>query len=81
MKIIGITGCTGSGTSTLLKAAEALGGLCIDCDKLYHELLKTDAEMLSELEKNSLKAYGAHLGCQDFEEKYDETVIGFLENL
>ena len=50
MKIIGITGCTGSGKSTLLKAAEALGGLCIDCDKLYHELLKTDVEMLSEIE-------------------------------
>ena len=34
----------------------------------------TQEEMLSELEKNGLKAYGAHLGCQDFEEKYDETL-------
>lgn len=50
MKIIGITGCTGSGKSTLLKAAEALGGLCIDCDVLYHSLLKTDKQMLADIE-------------------------------
>lgn len=50
MKIIGITGCTGSGKSTLLKAAQALGGLCIDCDEVYHELLKTDAAMLAQIE-------------------------------
>ena len=52
MKIIGITGCTGSGKSTLLKAAEKMGGLCIDCDALYHELLKTDMQMLAEIDSH-----------------------------
>ena len=49
MKIIGITGSTGSGKTTLLRAVEARGGLCIDCDKLYHELLARDENMLSAL--------------------------------
>ncbi|MBR6824963.1 MAG: aminopeptidase, partial [Oscillospiraceae bacterium] len=50
MKILGITGGSGCGKTTLLKAAEALGFRCIDCDALYHELLKTCKPMLSELQ-------------------------------
>ena len=49
MKIIGITGGSGSGKTTLLRAVEKRGGLCIDCDTLYHRLLQTDARLLREL--------------------------------
>ncbi len=49
MLVIGITGGTGCGKTTLLKELEAAGGCAIDCDALYHELLKTSKEMLSEI--------------------------------
>ncbi len=50
MLILGITGGSGAGKTTLLKEIEALGALVIDCDAVYHDLLETDAEMLSEIE-------------------------------
>ena len=49
MKIIGITGGTGCGKTTLLRAVQKRGGLCIDCDEVYHRLLKEDARLLSAL--------------------------------
>lgn len=49
MTVIGITGTTGSGKTTLLQAVRKHGGLCIDCDALYHRLLKQDKQMLSAL--------------------------------
>ena len=48
--IIGITGGTGSGKSTLLHMIADLGGLVLDCDAIYHELLQTDAELLNRIE-------------------------------
>ena len=48
--IIGITGGTGCGKTTLLNSIEALGGLVIDCDAVYHRLLQTDAAMLSAID-------------------------------
>jgi dephospho-CoA kinase len=48
--IIGITGGTGSGKSTLLHLIEDLGGLVLDCDAIYHELLQTDTALLSAIE-------------------------------
>ena len=48
--ILGITGGSGCGKTTLLKAAEAQGFCCIDCDSLYHELLHSSTAMLAELE-------------------------------
>ena len=42
MRILGITGGTGSGKTTLLRLVERHGGTAIDCDALYHELLRTD---------------------------------------
>ena len=48
--IIGITGGTGCGKTTLLEAIESCGGLVLDCDAIYHELLQTDKEMLSAIE-------------------------------
>ena len=48
--ILGITGGTGSGKTTLLKTAEALGFQVLDCDRIYHELLRTDMQLLSAIE-------------------------------
>lgn len=48
--IIGITGGTGCGKTTALQAVEQLGGMVIDCDKVYHDLLLTDAGMLRAIE-------------------------------
>lgn len=48
--IIGITGGTGCGKTTLLNLIRDHGGLVLDCDAIYHELLKTDAAMLSAIE-------------------------------
>lgn len=51
MTIIGITGPTGAGKTTALSELEKLGGAIIDCDAVYHELLKSDTALQSELEK------------------------------
>ena len=48
--IIGITGGTGCGKTTLLNMIRDLGGMVLDCDAIYHELLKTDARMLAAIE-------------------------------
>ena len=48
--IIGITGGTGSGKATLLQVAQELGFQVLDCDAIYHGLLKTDAALLSTIE-------------------------------
>ncbi len=47
--IIGITGGTGCGKTTALRAFEALGGLILDCDEIYHTLLKTDEILLKAI--------------------------------
>ena len=48
--IIGITGGTGCGKTTALSILEELGGLIIDCDRVYHDLLKKDEALLSSIE-------------------------------
>lgn len=48
--ILGITGGTGSGKTTLLNAAGMLGFQVLDCDRIYHELLETDAGLLRAIE-------------------------------
>ena len=48
--ILGITGGTGCGKTTLLKAIEDLGGLVLDCDAIYHRLLTTDKAMLDAID-------------------------------
>jgi len=42
MIVIGITGPTGAGKTTALNQVEKLGGTVVDCDAVYHELLKSD---------------------------------------
>jgi len=48
--IIGITGGTGCGKTTLLELIREKGGLVLDCDAIYHELLKTDKNLLASIE-------------------------------
>ena len=48
--VLGITGGTGCGKTTLLKAFESIGGVVMDCDAIYHELLKTDTSLLGAIE-------------------------------
>ena len=48
--ILGITGGTGCGKTTLLSAIEKAGGLVLDCDAVYHELLKTDKSLLAAID-------------------------------
>ena len=48
--IIGITGGTGCGKTTLLDVIRELNGMVLDCDAIYHQLLKTDAALLSSIE-------------------------------
>ena len=47
--IIGITGGTGCGKTTLLKEIEARGGQVLDCDAVYHELLTRDMALLNAI--------------------------------
>ena len=51
MTVIGITGPTGAGKTTLLQEVERLGGGVIDCDAVYHELLKRDTTLQDRLEQ------------------------------
>jgi dephospho-CoA kinase len=48
--IIGITGGTGCGKTTLLNLIRDMGGVVLDCDEIYHRLLKTDASLLRAIE-------------------------------
>ena len=50
MYVIGITGPTGAGKTTALRVLEELGGQIFDCDAIYHELLRTDRELLEQIE-------------------------------
>lgn len=40
--VIGITGPTGAGKTSALRALERLGGQVLDCDAIYHEMLQSD---------------------------------------
>ena len=48
--ILGITGGTGCGKTTLLKVIAENGGLILDCDAIYHKLLASDASLLAAIE-------------------------------
>ena len=43
--VLGITGGTGAGKTSALRAIEALGGQVIDCDAAYHEMLAENEEL------------------------------------
>ena len=48
--VIGITGGTGCGKTTLLNLIREKGGLILDCDAIYHELLQSDKAMLAAID-------------------------------
>ena len=49
MTVIGITGPTGAGKTTVLNVLKELGGDVVDCDAVYHELLRTSGSLQAEL--------------------------------
>ena len=49
MFVIGLTGGTGGGKTTALDAVRALGGEVLDCDAVYHRLLREDRGLLEEI--------------------------------
>ena len=49
--IIGITGGTGCGKTTLLSCIAQQGGLILDCDEIYHRLLTEDKNLLLSIEE------------------------------
>lgn len=57
MKIIGITGPTGAGKTTVLHALAALGAEVVDADEVYHRLLAQSGEMKTAL----TGAFGRHI--------------------
>ena len=48
--ILGITGGTGCGKTTLLNLIAEKGGLILDCDAIYHALLLSDKAMLTAID-------------------------------
>ena len=50
MLIIGVTGGSGAGKTTVLREAQRRGALILDCDEIYHELLETSAKLRAEIE-------------------------------
>ena len=47
--ILGLTGGTGAGKSTVLQVVEEMGGSVLDCDKLYHDALDQNEDMRTEI--------------------------------
>ena len=48
--IMGITGGSGCGKTTLLNCIRDMGGMVLDCDAVYHELIQSDETMLRAIE-------------------------------
>lgn len=55
--ILGITGGTGCGKTTLLQLIRQRGGLVLDCDEIYHQLLISDRALLEALHQRFPQAF------------------------
>lgn len=55
--ILGITGGTGCGKTTLLYVIAERGGLILDCDRIYHQLLISDRALLEALHQRFPQAF------------------------
>lgn len=65
MLTIGLTGPTGAGKTTVLGALKELGCRVVDCDALYHHLLRTSPVLLGELTDRFGKSILDHSGALD----------------
>ena len=52
--VIGLTGGSGAGKTSALRAIEKMGGCVLDCDAIYHEMLKSN----TTLQENITSAFG-----------------------
>ncbi len=48
--VLGITGGSGCGKTTLLRLVQEKGGLVLGCDAIYHVQLKTNRQMLAAID-------------------------------
>ena len=55
--ILGITGGTGCGKTTLLNLIRQRGGLVLDCDEIYHHLLQSDEALLGSIQSHFPEAF------------------------
>lgn len=67
--VLGLTGGTGAGKTSALNAIRDLGGMVIDCDAVYHEMLAADEGM-----RNAINA--AFPGVFDKDGKLDRKRLG-----
>ena len=67
--VLGLTGGTGAGKTSALNAVRDLGGMVIDCDAVYHEMLATDEGM-----RNAINA--TFPGVFDKDGKLDRKRLG-----
>ena len=51
LTLIGITGPTGGGKTTVLQTLEERGALVLDADAIYHELLEKNPDLIRELDE------------------------------
>ena len=49
VRVVGITGGTGSGKTTALDVLRGFGAMVVDCDAVYHELLRENSGMIAEI--------------------------------
>ena len=50
MRLIGLTGRSGCGKTTVGELAKTMGFLVLDCDAIYHRLLHEDPQLLRSIE-------------------------------
>jgi dephospho-CoA kinase len=67
MRIIGITGGSGTGKTSVLHMLEKRGLYGIDADQVYHELLDHDEKLIGELKDRFM--------CIGRDEKIDRTLL------
>lgn len=67
---LGVTGPTGAGKSTVLSWLEKQGALVIDCDKLYHSMLQSDALLVEDIAR--------HFPAAVVEGSVDRKILGSL---